>query len=210
MTPQETADLLRYCAGVDQWLKATSHDEAAVMVAGWADLLADVPGDFAARVARTHYRQPDARTLQPGDVTGAWEAHRRRQASQADQAARRAEPVPIGPDQDAIPVGSGAQYVREMVAAIAAGRDPRQVPRPAGLRILTAAAAARSRRCVFHDICACDHEKCRDGFLDEPTTITNVHGKEYEAVRRCGHCADALLMAEDRGRAKKPSRAGRR
>lgn len=209
MTPQETADLLRYCAGVDQWLKATSHDEAAVMVAGWADLLADVPADFAARVARSHYRQAEARTLQPGDVTGAWESHRRRQASRQAQDERRAEPVLVGPAQASIAVGSGAQYLRDMLTAIQEGRDPSTVSRPAGLQVLTAAAEERSRRCVFHDICACDHTRCREGFLDEPAEVTNSHGKVYEAVRRCGHCEDAMLMAEERGRARKPRAASR-
>lgn len=68
----------------------------------------------------------------------------------------------------------------------------------------------RERRCVWWRICACDHTVCRAGWLDEETEITNAHGTKYAAVKRCPHCKDAILMAEEQGLIKKPPTPKRR
>lgn len=60
------------------------------------------------------------------------------------------------------------------------------------------------RRCAFHTICACSHTECWGGFLDEETTVTNDLGREYPAVKRCPTCVDGIIMAEERGIARRP------
>lgn len=208
MSPDEVRSLLSYASSVDQWLKASDPGMASAMVEGWASLLGDVPADFAMRVARTHYAQGGARTLQPGDVAAAW-AERRREAQQrTDEVEVRALAAAA---QEALPVGAGASaYLRDLAAAAAAGRDLSTVPRPATVRVLPHDADVRGRRCVYHALCACDHEHCRDGWADDEARVVNALGRSYPAAQRCLHCQDALIMAEERGVARKPSRTAAR
>ena len=205
MNPNDTSNLLRYCGSVDRWLNAPSPDEAALMVAGWTDLLAHVPLDFALRTARTHYARPDARTIQPGDIVGAWQAHAAELAARAEEAEARALAA-AGHDSVLVPTSGASTYLRDLATAHTAGRDLATVPRPAGVRVLTPEQDRRSRRCTYHALCACLHEKCRRGWLVEPVQVINDLGRPYEAVAPCPHCRDALLMAEERGIAKKPHR----
>lgn len=209
MNPTEVRTLLSFCASVDHWLRASDQDAAALMLAGWTDLLSDVPADYAMTAAREHYRTHSGRTIQPADVLASWTAHRREEQRTEEQAHRRDAAALPAPQETLVPVGTGVDYLRAMLAATAAGRDPGTVPRPAGVRVLSRDADLRSRRCVYHDLCACDHETCRDGFRDDPVVIVNGLGREYEGVRRCPFCLDALRLAEDRGRAKRPRAGGR-
>lgn len=73
----------------------------------------------------------------------------------------------------------------------------------------TPTSEAWERRCSFHTICACSHTECWGGFLDEEVTVTNALGREYPAVKRCPVCVDGILMAEERGIARRPRPAAR-
>lgn len=212
MTPVEVSDLLRFCSSVDPWLKQTSPEEGAVMVAGWGLLLEHVPAEFAMREARAHYSQGEARTITPGDLLTAWQVRQRReQQAETDAAHARSiqQALDAGEGLGEVVFGSGARYLADMMAAVERGEDPRTVPRPAGVRVRTLSpeAEARERACPWPDLCACTHLECRHGFLDEEETRVNGQGKVYPAVRRCPNCEDAVKMAEDRGLIRKPRRA---
>jgi hypothetical protein len=210
VNPNEVGDLLRFCSSVDPWLKQTSPEEGAVMVGGWGMLLEAVPADVAMRAARAHYSAGDARTITPGDLIDAWATVRRRdQQADTDEVQRRETAVAIG-DVELAPVfGSGAQYLADMMAAVERGEDPATVTRPAGVRVRTLSpeGEARERACRFPDICACTHLECRDGWLDEPGVRTNNLGRSYEAAQKCPQCEDGVLMAIEKGIARKPRRA---
>ena len=211
MTPQETTLLLSYCAGLDPWLKSFAPDEAAMTLAGWSDLLGAVPLEFAKATAKRHYSHPDARTLTPGEVLSLWNAERRRAQTLAERDERAATALELNAGtaevQTVIPAGGATEYLEALAEAIAAGKDPRSVPRPAGVRVLSPVGDVASRRCRHHDICACTHTECRDGWLDVETTVVNGNGASYPAVERCPNCEDAGKMADELGRTKT---AGRR
>jgi hypothetical protein len=174
VTPTQVADLLRFCSSVDPWLKQTSPEEGAVMVAGWGLLLEAMPADVAMRTAREHYQHGGERTITPGDLLDAWAAVRRASQSQVhreDQSALEAATT----DAEHV-FGSASTYLADMMAAVAAGRDPSTVVRPSGVRVLSLSpeAEARERACRFPDICVCTHLECRDGWLDVETTRRSV------------------------------------
>lgn len=213
MTPEETSDLLRYAASLDRWLKESDREAAQMMVAGWTSVLLPVPKDLAMAAVRDHYAQPEARTIQPGDILGVWRDHVSREQRALDVAAEREDAVALRTGmQEAIAVGNAGVYLAAMHEAIAQGLDPSTVTPPAGVRIMrrTPEQEARERRCVFHTICVCTHLECWAGFLDQPTTITNAHGKVYPAVARCPRCDDAVQMAQERGLVKRPRRMATR
>lgn len=210
MSPEEVGDLLRFCSSVDPWLKQTSPEEGAVMLAGWGMLLGAVPTDVAMRAARAHYSTGEARTITPGDLLDVWTAERRRAQQEASDAAGRAEVQHELVGSDFTPVfGSGAAYLADMMAAVARGEDPRLVPRPAGVRVRTLSpeGEARERCCPWPDICVCTHLECRGGWLDEEGTRVNALGRSYPAAVKCPRCDDALQMAIERGLVRKPRRA---
>lgn len=212
MSPQETTALLSYCAGLDQWLKATGPDEAAMMAAGWSDLLRDVPLDFARGHVRSHYGNADARTIQPGDMLSAWRADRRRAEQLHDRDERRELAAPLLSDaavQGVIPGPGATEYLAALRVAVESGKDPRKVSRPAAVRVLSLEGDVASRRCRFHDVCVCTHTECRDGWLDIESTIVNAAGRRYAAVERCPVCGEAQSMAEETGRARRPATSRR-
>lgn len=204
MSPAEVADLLRYCSALDPWLKQTSPEEGAVMVGGWATILAHVPADHAMRYAQVHYSQGNARTITPGDVLADYHDTVRAEQAAAEEAEVR-ELATVGAG-DLLGGSGAAAYLRDLASAHAAGRDLSTVPRPATVRVLPVDADVRGRRCVYHALCACDHTRCRGGWSDDEAVVVNALGRSYPAVQRCLHCQDALIMAEERGVAKKPSR----
>lgn len=210
MKPGEVGDLLRFCSSVDPWLKQTSPEEGAVMVAGWGVLLEAVPADVAMRTAREHYQRGEVRTITPGDLLDAWAVVRRRGQRDTDDAARRVEAQHelVSPDDLAPVFGSATQYLTDMMAAVARGEDPATVVRPAGVRVLSLSpdGEARERQCAFPSICVCTHLECRDGWLDEETVKVNGQGKSYPAAQRCPMCNDGILMAQEKGIARKPRR----
>lgn len=210
MNRDEVRALLSAASSLDRWLKATDPETAQQMVEGWHHLLGEVPLDFAQGVVRRHYGTPDVRTMTPGDVLAAWDTQRRREEQAAVDAEVKALAAPVSV-QDGIPVAGAGRYLHDLTAAIAEGRDPRSVQRPAGVRVLSPREDELSRRCRFHDLCACTHTECRDGWMDEETTVVGLNGRRYTAVQLCPPCRDAFLMAEERGRTKKPvGAAGRR
>lgn len=216
MNTEETNLLLSYCAGLDQWLKATSPDEAAMMLAGWTDMLSDVPLEFGQRFARDHYSRADARTLTPGEMLSGWRSRLKRETATRERDERRAAGAAVLEAsgvaealQEAIPMAGASEYLERLQAALAAGHDPRSVKRPASVRVLSLEGDVASRRCRFHDVCVCTHTECRDGWLDAEQTITNSIGRKYDAVERCPICEEAQTMAEETGRARRPAAAGR-
>lgn len=215
MSPVEVRTLLSGAAALDRFLASTPPEMAAEMETGWAGILRDVPLGFAQSVIRGHYSVADVRTVTPGDIMGAWTAERRRTAQAATDAELRAAEAPneaqIGARavQEAIPAGGAMSYLRDLAAALDAGRPASSVPRPAGVRVLSPKAEEISRRCRFPDLCVCTHTECRDGWVDEPVDKVNALGMHYEAAARCPQCYDALQMAETTGRLRKPRRAGR-
>lgn len=217
MNPQEVGDLLRFCSSLDPWLKATSPEEGAVMVAGWGLMLEAMPPDVAMKAAREHYQHGDSRTITPGDLLDAWAAVRRAdQKSTGDEVQAKSiqQALDAGEGIGSVVFGSGAQYLADMMAAVARGEEPESVVRPAGVRVLNLSpeAGARERQCAFPDVCVCTHTECRAGWLDEYTTRTNALGRTYPAAQRCPRCEEGLVMAQEKGIARKPRRApaGRR
>lgn len=209
MNTQEVAVLLRYAASLDRWLKETDQESAQVMVVGWTSILGDVPYPFAERVVRDHYATPDARSIVPGDVLTAWRADlgRQREREAAAHRASTQQALDAGPDTPGV-FGSATGYLADMMAVVAEGGDPATVTRPAGVRVRTLSleAEARERACRFPDICACTHLECRDGWLDGESTRRSVLGQDCEQVTRCPQCNDGLLMAVEKGVARKPRR----
>lgn len=55
------------------------------------------------------------------------------------------------------------------------------------------AADIRARACSNRRMCACDHTKCRGGFLDGDQVVM-IHGRQYIRTLRCPHCEDAAKM----------------
>lgn len=211
MSPHETADLLRYAASLDRWLKETDPESAQMMVAGWSSMLGEVPLDWAQRAVRDHYAQPEARTIMPGDLLHGWLDAARRDRQREQDAAHRVEVQKELSVGDAVPTvfGSATQYLTDMMAAVARGEDPSTVVRPAGVRVLNLSpeADARSRACRFPSICLCTHLECRDGWLDQDGVRVNSQGKSYPAAQRCPMCEEGMVMAQERGVARRPRRA---
>lgn len=215
MSPDETRTLLSGASVLDRWLNATDADMAQEMVSGWSRILEAVPLAFAQRTVRDHYAAPEARTIQPGDIAGAWRAQRRHDQDLADAEARRTEAATVLEATtigDVIALGGAGEYLRAMQAAIGRGEDPRTVARPAGVRVRTYSpeAEARERRCTFWEVCICTHTECRDGWLDDDTTVVGANGRSYAAAQRCPRCEEGLQMAQERGIARKPRRAAGR
>jgi hypothetical protein len=211
----EVRTLLREAAGLDRWLGATDPESGQMMVAGWSAMLEPVPLDFARRAVRDHYAQPDARTLTPGELLHTWRQHRDRERRQSEAVARAAEQTAVSVQQvldagegPAVVFGSGREYLADMMAVVAQGGDPSTVTRPAGVRVrvLSPEAEARERACRFPDICVCTHLECRDGWLDAETTRRSVLGQDCLQATRCPQCNDGLLMAVEKGVARKPRR----
>jgi hypothetical protein len=200
----ELADLLRYCSSLDPWLKQTSPEEATVMLAGWGTILGPVPADEAMRAARAHYSEPGARTITPGDVLDAWRASRR-EAAQVAERAEVEQLALVGPPS-VLTSKPAVSYLTALRNALDLGLDTKTVAAPEGLRFRSHASNVRARRCQWHELCACDHLECRDGWSDEVIITRDDAGRRHEAVRRCAHCWDALKMAEERGLLKKVRR----
>jgi hypothetical protein len=193
----EVRDLLSYAASLDRWLRTSDPEAAELMLTGWAELLASVPYAVAREAVQRHYSVHQERTVTPGDLLDAW-----RESLRTDSSAEALR----APRTDGGPARNVGTYLRAVQDAVAAGQPVESVPVPPGEQ-LSDTADAWSRRCSFHTICACSHRKCRGGWLDEETTVTNGQGATYPAVRRCPVCVDGILMAEERGIARKPRRA---
>lgn len=206
MTPPEVADLLRFCSTLDTWLGKVTPEEATVMIGGWTVMLEAMPADVAMRACKAHYSHGGERTVTPGDLLDYWAAHRAA-ARTDDQAVSVQQALDAGPDTPGI-FGSATAYLADMMAVVAQGGDPSTVVRPAGVRVrsLSPAAEAKERACRFPDICVCTHLECRDGWLDAETTRRSALHQDCAQATRCPQCNDGLLMAIERGVARKPRR----
>jgi hypothetical protein len=209
VTPEETAGVLRYAATLDPWLGQTSIEEGAVMVTGWTDMLTAVDPQVAMDAVRAHYAEAGVRSIQPGDVLAAWRRHLTAQAAERETAERTAVQAVHAAQVVRGFGGSLGTYLRECLDTVAGGGRVEDVALPEGRPRLDEHTDRWQRRCTFHTICACSHTEYRAGFLDAETTITDAHGREHPAVRRCVVCADGILMAQERGIARRP-RPGRR
>jgi hypothetical protein len=194
----EVSDLLRYAATLDRWLKQSDPEAGQLMVAGWTDMLAAVPYAVAREAVQRHYSVHQERTIQPGDLLDAYrETLRAKTAEEVLQQTAELNAAAPGPRQ-----GMGL-WMRDVLAAVRAGLPAESVPIPAGTSV-TPAQDAWQRRCAFPNICACSHTECRAGWLDQPATVVNSLGRSYEAAKRCPVCTDGILMAQERGIARKP------
>lgn len=197
--------LLAYLVALDPRLRASDEGTAAIRTKAWAKLLDEVDPGYAMRFVELAYSEPREWALQPAEILQGW------RTAQAD--ARTAEETlwrEKYPDRRKSSAVMQA-YIRKVWAAIQGGKSFDTVPRPVGLVVqLSPEADARERRCVYHRICACEHIQCRDGLLDEEVVLVNGLGVSYPAVKRCPFCNDALLMAEERGLAKRPGVGVRR
>jgi hypothetical protein len=184
--PAHSAALLAYVASVDDRFATTDEAVAAARVRAWQTILSDVDPGFALQHARRYYSKVGQPRLTPAEVRNAWvQAQRRQEQRERPPLAQGVQPAPRVRD-----------YLRAVVAAVAAGRDPGSITPPAGAT-LTPEADVASRRCANWRNCACDHTGCRDGWLDAEERVTNSLGKSYPAVTHCPHCRDAALMAAE-------------
>lgn len=192
-TPRFTHDhadaLLTFITSVDHRFTVTDPALGAARRNAWQIILADVDPDYALGYVRRWYSKAGQDRVTPAGIRSAWIGEQRRAAERT----RDRLPASSGP-----PVGV-RDYLREVLAAVSAGRPPDSVPVPAGMQI-TPAMETASRKCRNARgvaACACDHTKCRDGWLDEEQTITSVHGRKYQQVVPCPYCRDAALMAAE-------------
>lgn len=205
MNVAEVTDLLRYASTLDRWLRTTDPEAGQLMVAGWTDMLASVPYAVARETVLRHYSVHQERTIQPGDILDAYrESLRAQTAAEVLEQAAELREAEVGPR----PL-MGA-WMREVLAAIRAGEAPESVPFPAMLPPLSPSAEAWQRRCAFPSICACSHTECRGGWLDVEVEVSNTLGRSYPAVKRCPVCSDGILMAQERGIARRPRAGARR
>ena len=184
----EHADaLLAYIRSVDPRWAAVAQDQAETRSRAWATILADVDPAWALAYARRFYSRDQSERIAPGMIRQAW-----RTEARVQEARDRPAPTPSMP----VPPNLAA-YMRECLKASAEGRDPAQVPKPATAKHMTKADDIRSRLCRYWKGCACDHTKCRDGWLDEEQGFIGQNGLPYSGVQPCPHCHDAAIMAAE-------------
>lgn len=203
MTQAHVEGLLGLLVALDARMKAPDAATAALRVKAWAALLQEVEPTYAMRHAELAYQVPRDWPLQPAEILVAWRTEQAEARAAADAAYRQAHP---GGRATATAM---ADWVREALRVAAAGGDVAAIPRPI-MEPLSPERDAYERRCQHWQLCACPHTDCREGILDDETTITGPSGLTYPAVKRCPWCQDALTMAEDQGHAKRPHRGGGR
>lgn len=211
MTRQEVALVAASAAAIDPRLATRDEATTDLRTAAWFQIIGDVPLAFALDQVRAAYSEVRDWPLQPAEILQAWR--------QQQTAARTAQAPYVGPydEEPAETLDGGAAkpsvaaWLRQALDAAREGRSIDSVPKPFGGPIQwTEQAIRRQRQCPYPDLCACSHTECRSGWLDVEGTVVNGLGKTYVQVERCPHCKDALLMAIDRGIARKPRGGARR
>lgn len=200
MTLEQTAGLLTVIVSLDPRMSPPDETTAKIRVTAWWKILQEVDPLWATRYVEHAYSQ-----LRDFPITVAEIRHEWLRASERDEtAARRDDERRSGGRATPLVM----DWVRASYASVRAGGQV--LPIPAGVGRLSPEADLRQRRCRFHTLCACPHTHCRDGWEDAPHEIRDAMDRPHEAVKRCAQCNDALLMAEERGTAKRPHGHGRR
>lgn len=232
MNLDEANIALAAVAVADYRLRNLPSDDAEALAHMWVRHLPDVPLEWVLGHVERHYRDADPVELTSGRVLVAYRQWQAAEQAAADMVAERQElagMLGIGEllkrrptwfdayrgacdeaaDWDAVYAHRGADLQREVAHA---RQRVAAVPIPSAARPVDPESPReqRARRCVFHQLCACPHTDCRDGWLDEEGTVEAANGLMYPASRRCPFCNDAVLMAVERGVAKKPSHTARR
>jgi hypothetical protein len=193
MTPTETRELLSEILAYDRRIRPPDTATAANMAAIWARGLADVPLVFAQETLDQWYARPgDNRLIGVGDLREAWRRQQARVQQAAEDEARRSQEETIEGIVYAAPTWARA-YLAACAEARTAGLPYPDPPHQTAAAGITDAERMR-RRCRHHDICACSHEDCRKGWLDDEVPwLSRLTGKG-SAVRRCPTCQDATKM----------------
>ena len=210
MSRSEVALVATSAAAIDPRLATRDEASADLRNSAWFQIIGEVPIGFALDHVRAAYSEVRDWPLQPAEILQAWR--------QQQSAARAAEAPYVGPyerEPETLDGGAAnpsvATWLREVREALADGKTIDSVPKPFGGPVQwTEQAIRRQRQCPYPDLCACSHTECRAGWLDVEGTVVNGLGKTYTTVQRCPHCNDALLMAIDRGIARKPRGHARR
>lgn len=204
-TADHAAALLAFCTGVDDRFSTADPQTADARVRSWASILEGVDPQWALGFARRAYSKARDRMLTPGEIRTGWLDHVRVEDSRTVPRATGGR-LHVGPAPEGAPETLW-DYLAALRAAAARGADPTTVPRPVSARVMSRADDLRSRQCDHWRTCACDHSRCRGGFLDVEDTATNMLGLVYQTVTRCPHCQDAALMAADGTAAPRRGRA---
>ena len=209
MTVQHVETLLAVLVSLDSRLTAPDATSAAIRANAWSKLLGEVEPQFALRYAEHAYQQVRDWPLQPAEILQAWRTRVVEGAQRAEQDARQAQGQQQAADASTWRQAqqAGIDYLR---ALLAADGNMDAVGPPPRVALLTPEQEARERRCRFHQLCACPHDRCRDGWLDAEAVILGHGGRQYPCVQRCSFCHDALLMAEEQGLAVRPGQRGGR
>lgn len=196
MSEDACTALLAYIASLDPRMIPPDPETARIRARAWWRILQDVDPVWAQRYVEHAYSQ-----LRDFSVTVAEIRHEWLLAAEVDETAELRE-------ESHAPGGRASQVVMDWLrACLVAGKA---LPIPEGVGRISPKLDALQRRCTYHALCACPHTHCRAGWEDAPHVVEDAQGRQREAVKRCDHCRDALLMAEERGIAKRPHGHGRR
>lgn len=207
MNITEVRALLVWLSSADGRHKPTSEELADTKARVWADLLHDVPAEFALGHARRYYGQTQQRDqmLTPGMLRSAWLSERDRIVAEED----RLERERLYRSQLPGMLGGNKKpewfddLVKECDAAKARGEDPERVAAAFRKPIAVGSPETRIKACRV-DICQCTHTECTAGWLDEEEMIRGSNGMRYKTVKRCPVCREAMEMRDE------VSKAGRR
>lgn len=211
----------------DYRLRNLPASDAEALAHMWVRHLPDVPLGWVLGHVERHYREPDPAELTSGRVLWAYREWQAAEQAAADAVAERQETagmLGIGDLMQRRPSWfdayreecetaagwlrvyghRGAELQRELAHA---RQRVDAVTVPAAARPVDPGSTReqRVRRCAFHQLCACAHTECRDGWLDAEDALDSISGLMYPAVKRCPFCEDAVKMAVERGIAKAPS-----
>lgn len=209
--------LLGAIAAVDTRYAGLEPQQALDTADMWARLMngSAVEPAFAMARVESHYRT-ETRKIMPGDIINPWRTRQQVAAS------REQVPALLGDLFGGRAPDGFAAFVAQSTEA---WRTARQNPGGSrawesardALRDAHAAASlpwgrgvrvddTRERRCVNHTTCICTHTECRDGWLDDDSTVPGWRAGAYRKSVRCPVCWEAVEM---RGELT-PRRKGRR
>lgn len=218
MNRQEVEALLTYIVGIDPRWRVMSGEEHDVRTNAWLTLLGEVSPEYATDYVRHHYTEgPDPRQVTPAAIRHGWRASQQREDVAAtprdalmdmtglfrqrpgwfDQYRSTCDTAAawqVTRQSAGDPYLRAANGARSAIACVPAPYEAHPVPDRNTPRV------ERERRCRNHDTCACSHTVCRDGWLDEETTVANARGDVMAAVKRCPFCEDAVKMLGERPR----------